>query len=205
MVNQDIAELQLHDAEGRPLCGREMINATVPFCRQLAGAGTTHQGSGPCYQHQPDLVSSTNTKYGSVVSHGRLKEILIQQEAVENVNNIDGEIILVRSMIMLSAENFGLLIKDDEDGTIELSSMPDLAWQRREIQSSVSLLSTLIKRKYETAQIAGQIISREAIVQYMNRVQLVLDGILKNQCPSCNAEHGLRDKVIDELEKIPAL
>lgn len=205
---------------GRPVCGgrRTGHEHEGETCLALAGWGTVHKGSGPCKHHGGEAetgidraLHASKSSYISLIKHKRLREIYTYEETREQIDSVDEEIILMRSLIKLLSEQFGLGIKDgededeDEDEGEELFDFNSVHDQASKLTGLIDKLSTAIKRKYEVLEIAGAVIPRDAVRAYVNQVQLELNRILRNTCRHCGAEDGQRDKALEALAKVGSL
>jgi hypothetical protein len=189
--------------DGRAICGLVLKHNKEGRCMLDPGWGTIHLGFGPCKHHGGDTgdlrMAPVDTEaYSSIVKYDRLRKALSVEESRENLDNLDGEIILIRAMIRVTAEDFGLALNDD--GEVVQSSNPGaIRGHALEITTLIDRLTSSIKRKYEVLQIAGETIPRERVRSYINQLQLILNQTLRDQCQFCSRTHNLRSMTFDAL------
>jgi len=212
-----LAELEEHYGEpqlstdGDPICGRGKKLGGV--CRFEAGWGTDHVGFGPCKHHDNEdrmkiaLPNKGRVIYSGIAQNARLREHLQQEEKRGELDNLDGEIVLLRAMLKILVEKYGEKMLDDE--TLDLLEFgTDFATVDAQTKSLVNLvdkISTSIKRKYEVLQIAGSTLTRERVRGYVNEIQLALGQVLRNECPSCKKLHHQRDNAIEAIRRVGEL
>lgn len=210
-----------YDAEDQPKCMRPNHPNTprdrgseFKVCHRDAGWGTIHLGKGACKDHGGEVVTALDKKvdkefaYSLVVKDTRLQQLLLEEENRENIDNLDNEILLARAMIRYLAEKFGVSLNigtEKGDEPIEVNNPIGLRLITSEIQEIMRLtafLSSLIRKKYEIMGLAGEVLTREAVRQYVAQIQLLLNNILRNTCPECHFEHNQRDQVMAGLALI---
>ena len=211
------AELEEHygenqkDSDGSPICGRGKKLGGV--CRFEAGWGTDHVGFGPCKHHDSEekmeiaLPSRGRVIYSGIAKNDRLKEHLVQEEKRSELDNLDGEIVLLRAMLKILVEKYGEKMVDDE--TLDLfeygTDFETVDAQTKSLVNLVDKISSSIKRKYEVLQIAGSTITRERVRDYVNQIQLALGQVLRNECTHCKKLHHQRDNAIDAIRRVGEL
>ena len=217
MNETTIAELEEHygqpqvSDDGITLCGRgKKLNG---ICRFEAGWGTDHVGYGPCKHHDTENrmeltpVERGRVIYSNVATNSRLKEHLHQEEKRTELDNLDGEIVLLRAMLKILVEKYGEKVLDGE--TLDLlefgTDFETVDLQTKSLVNLVDKISSSIKRKYEVLQIAGSTITREKVRNYMNQIQLALGQTLRNECPHCHKLHNQRDNAIESIKRVGEL
>ena len=202
------------DNDQDEICGERRLEGLVDrgICMREAGWGTMHLGIGKCKDHedkdeQSISVMSDNV-YAIDVKHKRLKEFVESEEArskLGSIDNLDGEILLLRAMIRVTSEVFGeeLRLKGEgEDATFSVIESQDPDVLRSHTSNTVhyvNQLSTLIKRKYEILHISGETIPRERVRQYVTSIQIILNNILRDTCSECGHKHGMQGEVLKQL------
>ena len=196
---------------GKEICGEPLSGKNKGECTLRPGAGTTHEGFGPCYHHGGDnnkqaleIARSTDGVDVRVIKHTRLRQLFEQERNKENIDNIDGEIALISSMIQLTGETFGMKMK--EDGTyVEVSSNSLLAAQAHSLSVLIDRKTVLIKRKWELLQIAGDVFEKGRVRAYVSSIQTVINDILRDECRNCGAKHNMRERVFAAFKLIGSL
>ena len=95
-------------SDGDPICGRG--KKITGIWRFEAGWGTDHVGFGPCKHHDNEtrmdiaLPEKGRVIYSGIAKNPRLKEHLQQEEKRGELDNLDGEIVLLRSMLKILVE-----------------------------------------------------------------------------------------------------
>lgn len=217
-IEQHFAEVHdTHYNGTEAVCARPTRNNSP--CTKAAGWGTVHFGYGACKLHGGEEPTALDVKpiepfkYSLQVTNERLKAILQEEEHNSDLDNLDGEIILVRGMIRLLSESFGLklditTIKDLSEAATSPSmteaylSMSD---QTRDAMRLINNLAALIKKKYEILSMADAVIPRHVVDSYINQIKVTLMNTMKNTCPSCHAETGQRDAVMIGLSLIGSI
>lgn len=195
------------DSNGQAICGVERIGDSKRACMREAGWGTVHSGYGPCKDHggEKNTGLSPRTRvgsYGVVIAHQRLRDLYFDEERRENPDDLDREVLLIRAILMLLAEQFGMEISEDDPDTFKVTSISAHA---NEVGKMVDRLSETIKRKYEVMKIAGEVIPRETVRAYVEQVITILNQTLRNTCPECNHNHNLRDRCLAALDILGSL
>ena len=190
-----------HLPDNGDICGSEKKSGGQ--CLKQAGWGTTHLGSGPCRTHggassEGIVLREVGSSYTEVVKHQRLKELLSEQDTEAFLDNTDGEIKLIRAIIKLLAENLGMSLSTDGEELSVTAMKHDAA----EIIAMAAQLSIAIKRKYEILQIAGETIPREKVLSWVNQIQLILNNTLRDTCPHCRRDHGMRSRAFEALKML---
>tara|TARA_R110000824_G_scaffold82277_7_gene206297 strand:- start:1332 stop:2048 length:717 start_codon:yes stop_codon:yes gene_type:complete len=218
LMAQTFSELEEHYGEpqrgedGNAICGRGKKSGGV--CRFEAGWGTDHVGFGACKYHDsedrmnlPNIVQRGRVIYSGVAKNDRLKEHLVDEENRGELDNLDGEIVLLRAMLKILVEKYGERVVDDELlDILEFGTDFDtIDKQTRALVNLVDKISTSIKRKYEVLQIAGSTITRERVREYVNSIQLALGQSLRNECPHCKKLHNQRDTAIEAIRRVGEL
>jgi hypothetical protein len=197
------------DEQGRAICGARKLRDGN--CNRLAGWGTVHSGVGPCKEHGGRIETaivqtSTQQDYRLYLKHVRLRELYEEQTSEENIDALDNEIMLLRAMLRLMSEQFGvdILSESEEDpGADELIvQFNATSSQVNAIGKNVKILGDLIEQKYRLMHIAGQAMPREAVEAYVNQIRTILAGVLKNQCLNCGTEHGDANRVFTALRQL---
>ena len=205
MLSEQFGEQQFQGDQ--PVCGRELNNGRGR-CTRSPGWGAIHLGYGPCVDHggerTTDLDVRTNgNTYHLVVQNERFKDLIEEEYRNSSaMDNVDGEIILLRAMIKLLAEKFGLQLAINSDGSAEEEqtiAYQVIGSQGKQIVNLIRELSKTIKQKYEVMQMAGDMISKETVYAYMREAQIVLQNTLRNTCKDCGAEHNMRDNAVTAL------
>jgi hypothetical protein len=204
------------------VCGRERKNPSPgeELCIQTAGYRTEHVGEGACIDHEgqngkvdlaiigTDPSNGHDASYSMVITHPQLlKYFEAQMTNKGELDNIDNEIALMRSMIMWSVEQFGKRVLIDKEGE---AFIVDVAPQelRKDIADFTGIIQKLtqaIKAKYEIHQIAAEMIPRGQVKAYMAQVVTILNNVLRDTCSQCKHEHGMRTKTIQTLQGLSAL
>ncbi len=214
----------LYDEDDQPKCMRPNHQNTsrdkgadFKVCHRDAGWGTIHFGRGPCKDHGGDEVTALDTKvdekfsYSLVVQNDRLKQLLEEEETRENIDNLDNEILLSRALIRFLAEKFGVSLNvgiEEGEPALEIDNAVGLRLITTEIQEIMKLtafLSSLIRKKYEIAGLAGEVLTREAVRIHMTQIQILLNNTLRNTCPNCQEPHNQREQVMAGLALIGSL
>ena len=214
LSSQSITDLEKHygspvlDVNGNSVCGRGKAEDGTP-CRMSAGWGTDHSGFGACKYHDSEermelAVPKGSVLYSHITGNTRLRNHLIEEEKRSELDNLDGEIILLRAMLKILVEKYGEKTVDGETlDIIELGShFADVSLQTRELTALVDKISAAIKRKYEVMQIAGSTITRDRVREYMTNIQLALGQVLRNECSSCHESHGQRDSALEAIRRV---
>jgi len=220
MIEQkELASLEEHygkpilSDEGDPICGRGKKGGGV--CRFEAGWGTDHLGYGACKHHDSeermDVALGDSGKgrviYSNIAQNLRLREHLQSEEKRTELDNLDGEIVLLRAMLKILVEKYGEKVIDDElFDILEVGTDFDAVDQQtRSLVNLVDKISTSIKRKYEVLQIAGSTITRGRVREYVASIQLALGQVLRNECPHCHKKHNQRDQAIEAIRRVGEL
>jgi hypothetical protein len=195
------------------VCGRERKNPSPGerLCIQVAGYRTDHLGEGACIDHEGGsamLDTNGGGTYSTVITNPSLRKYFEAQITnKDEMDNLDNEIALMRSMIMWSVEQFGTKILMDAEGnliTIDVSPQ-ELRKDISEFTGVIQKLSQAIKAKYEIHQIAAEMIPRGQVRAYMAQVQTILNNVLRDTCSQCKHEHGMRTKTIQTLTGLSTL
>tara|TARA_Y100000310_G_C20686859_1_gene819564 strand:- start:1 stop:651 length:651 start_codon:yes stop_codon:yes gene_type:complete len=199
----------------QPICGAVKLKGkgkSEPeqddICGLTAGWGTDHLGTGRCRLHPLTSVAEIDNRfsYEEVLQNPRLVEIYREQEAQADLDNLDKEIVLLRSLVVVVAENFGVELKKDEDSNEILLNIVEnpsvLRGQASQVIGVVRELTSAIKRKYEVLQIAGETIPREKVIQYVTQVRMVLNQTLRDHCPNCHENIHMRENAAEALSLI---
>jgi len=217
-MSQTFSELEEHYGEpqrgedGNPICGRGKKNGGV--CKFESGWGTDHIGFGPCKYHDseerldlPNVVQRGRVIYSGIAKNDRLRDHLIHEENRSELDNLDGEIVLLRAMLKILVEKYGEQVVDDELlDILEFGTDFDtMDKQTRALVNLVDKITTSIKRKYEVLQIAGSTLTRERVREYVNNIQLALGQVLRNECPHCHKLHKQRDNAIEAIRRVGEL
>lgn len=202
------------DSDGQPICHRKR-RGNKGLCINPAGEGTAHPGYGPCHFHGGDKLSPEKRElesrsYHLVVKHKRLREILEYEDARGQVDNLDSEIVLIRSMIRLLAERFGMVVEESDAGSYDIIEDSLLAFEPLRAQATdmvklVDALSGTIKRKYEVLQIAQAVVPRETVRAYVSQIQSILNQTLRNRCPNCGFLHNMQERCLTALALLGSL
>ena len=155
----------------------------------------------------PNIVQRGRVIYSGVAKNDRLKDHLVDEENRGELDNLDGEIVLLRAMLKILVEKYGERVVDDELlDILEFGTDFDtIDKQTRALVNLVDKISTSIKRKYEVLQIAGSTITRERVREYVNSIQLALGQSLRNECPHCKKLHNQRDTAIEAIRRVGEL
>ena len=198
-------------SDGKPICGRGKKISGV--CRFDAGWGTDHVGFGPCKHHDTEermeiaLPDRGRVIYSGIAKNASLKEHLQQEEKRGELDNLDGEIVLLRAMLKILVEKYGEKMVDDE--TFDLlefgTDFETIDAQTKSLVNLVDKISSSIKRKYEVLQIAGSTLTRDRVRDYVNQIQLALGQVLRNECPNCKKLHHQRDNAIEAIRRVGEL
>lgn len=203
------------------VCGSP-ISGGKDICTRQAGWGTDHFGEGVCKEHPMSIEESEEEKqqelelrphndsnYSIVITHPRLQQFFAQQqEAYDSLDNIDDELRLMRSMIMLAVQDFGSKASINEEGGMELNSELTPLELGREITRFITLIDKLtnaIERKHRIKQLAGEAIPRQEVQNYMAQVTIILNNGLRDRCVECGDEHNMRTKTIDALAALGSI
>tara|TARA_B100000029_G_scaffold161347_2_gene157307 strand:- start:87 stop:740 length:654 start_codon:yes stop_codon:yes gene_type:complete len=214
MVEKTISSLEEHygspilNEEGDSICGRGKKDGGI--CRFEAGWGTDHLGFGACKHHDSEtkMDISPLTKgrviYSGIAKNSRLKDHLQQEETRTELDNLDGEIVLLRAMLKILVEKYGEKVVDDElfDVLEYGTDFDTVDQQTRSLVNLVDKISSSIKRKYEVLQIAGSTITRARVREYISSIQLSLGQVLRNECPHCHKKHNQRDQAIEAIKRV---
>lgn len=201
------------DESGRSVCGmgRVQSNGTLT-CKMDAGWGTDHFGFGPCKHHDSEdrvdlVVTNSRVLYSTITSNNRLREHLVDEEERVDLDNLDGEIVLLRALMKILVEKYGQKVIDGElQDIIELgSNFNDASSQTKDLVALVDKISAAVKRKYEVLQIAGSTVTRERVREYMAQVQLALGQVLRNECQHCHKLHNQRDVALESIQRVGEL
>jgi hypothetical protein len=153
------------------------------------------------------LPSRGRVIYSGIAKNDRLKEHLVQEEKRSELDNLDGEIVLLRAMLKILVEKYGEKMVDDE--TLDLfeygTDFETVDAQTKSLVNLVDKISSSIKRKYEVLQIAGSTITRERVRDYVNQIQLALGQVLRNECTHCKKLHHQRDNAIEAIRRVGEL
>jgi hypothetical protein len=201
------------NSDGQPICGEKAKDTGSP-CLKIAGWGTKHLGFGPCKDHggedkrhimmfeDPPMSGS----YSLVIKNQELRDIIHQEELSGEVDRLDDEILLARSMIKYLVGHFEgveTYEKTDDDGNVTTHmSLERAHGEVRELAKLINLLSDTIEAKYRVMQIAGNIVSRDVVSAYIQQVIAVLDRTLRNTCMYCKRTTNQRDQAITALDSI---
>lgn len=196
---------------GESFCGRPKVGKGAQEgqpCGRAAGWGTTHQDKGACKFHGGNdrnsalmsnnkriaLIEHAENSYAAAVKNEKLRALITKEAANEQLDNLDGEIILIRSFIKLICEDFGIGIEeDDETGNLSVIRFMALSSEAKTIAGLVEDLSKLIEKKYRISQMAGENVPRETVRAYINQIQIVLSKVLRNNCAKCGDQHNMLD------------
>ncbi len=218
MSTTTISQLEEHYGEpqrsedGTAICGRG--KKAKGICRFEAGWGTDHVGYGPCKHHDSeDRMELSNVAqrgrviYSGIAKNDRLRDHLHNEEKRGELDNLDGEIVLLRAMLKILVEKYGEKTVDDEAlDILEFGTdFETIDAQTKALVNLVDKISTSIKRKYEVLQIAGSTITRERVREYVNNIQLALGQVLRNECPHCRKLHNQRDTAIEAIRRVGEL
>lgn len=211
-VSAEALEAFHPDNDQPVICGAQRLDGLITgICMREAGWGTTHIGEGECRDHEvkDDAISVTSDNvYSLDVKHKRLKELVESEEArskLGTIDNLDGEIKLLRAMIRITAEAFGQELQvqgEGDDASFSVVEVEDPDVLRSHVSSIthfVDRLSTLIKRKYEILHISGETIPRERVRQYVTSIQIILNNTLRDICSECGHKHGMQSEVLKQL------
>ena len=217
MTNKTLSELEEHygdpqlSEEGEPICGRGKKLSGI--CRFSAGWGTDHVGYGPCKYHDSEermeiaLPNKGRVIYSGIARNERLRNHLQDEEKRGELDNLEGEIVLLRAMLKILVEKYGEKIVDDE--TLDIlefgTDFETIDAQTKSLVNLVDKITASIKRKYEVLQIAGSTITRQRVRDYMNQIQLAIGQVLRNECPHCLKLHNQRDQAIDAIKRVGEL
>lgn len=206
------------NVDGEAICGGirtggEPGRPSRGTCNRNAGWGTTHPGEGKCREHggeaATELDASVSARvrgksYREVVKHQRLSELIAEEENFGDLDNLDGEIVLIRAMLKLLAESFGLTLTFTEEGLAQTAegyekrseAYISLNSQAKSVIELMNLLSSTLKRKYEILQISNEVISRSVVRHYITQLTLIAQRTLRNSCAKCRHAHNQRDNLI---------
>ena len=218
-MNNNLVQLEEHygspilDSDGRSICGRGRVNENGKFsCRLDAGWGTDHFGYGACKHHDTEdrlelSVDKGRVLYSVVTKNSTLREHLVNEEERLELDNLDGEIVLLRALMKILVEKYGQKVVDGETmDIIELgSNFNDVSSQTKELVNLVDKISAGVKRKYEVLQIAGSTVTRERVREYMAQVQLALGQVLRNECSHCHELHNQRELALNSIKRVGEL
>ena len=194
---------------GKSICGQSnTINGST--CHLDAGWGTEHFGFGPCVRHggKADALQTVDRSYATVVTHRRLRQLLAEEYAQPDTDNLDHEIILLKGIIRLLAENFALRLNYDKDGLVDdeddsqIAAFWQITEQSAEIRKTINDLSNTIKKKYQVMLLAQETIPRSKVRLYVGQILNVLNSALRNTCEKCGDEHQTLNNVQASLKII---
>lgn len=210
----------VYDADGKAICGQQTskgrIEGTNAICQSPAGLGTPHLGVGPCRHHGGLDVSpldgfmqpSKSLDYSLDVTNEHLARIINEEANRQDVDNIDGEIILVRSLIRFLLRYFGLQVELTSDGNLnptDTEAYLALNSQTKEAIRLIQQLSSLIRRKYEILATTNSVIPRDVVDAYINNIRIVLMNTLRDSCPRCHEHTGQRTAAFAGLSMIGSI
>jgi len=191
------------NGEGQPICGQLRDNGQE--CLLVAGWGTTHAGVGPCRRHggmEPTELVKQEDSYALYLKHSRLRALFEEEATNENIDNLDNEIVLLRAMLKLMSEEFGVDFLAGESETEKLIQFNATASQIKSISQTIKQLGDLIEQKYRLMHIAGEAIPRESVRGYIGQIQNILAAVLNNQCVKCGHKHDAATKVFTSLRQL---
>ncbi len=194
---------------GKSICGQSN-SVQGSICHHDAGWGTEHRGFGPCVQHGgvSDELQNVDRSYVQVVTHHRLRQLLIEEYAAPDTDNLDNEIILLKGIIRLLAENFAIKLTYDKDGLVmdeeesEISGFWQITEQSAEIRKTINDLSNTIKKKYQVMLLAQETIPRSKVRSYVGQILNVLNTALRNTCEKCGDDNQTLNNVQASLKII---
>jgi len=206
------------NTDGDPVCGATRVRSDTGAlrggpCNRDAGWGTMHPGEGKCREHGGDASTTLDItitdrvrgkSYREVVKHQRLQELIAEEENLGDLDNLDGEIVLIRAMLKLMAESFGLTLTFTEEGLAQTNegyekrseAYISLNSQAKSVIELMNLLSSTLKRKYEILQISNEVIPRPVVRHYITQLTLAAQRTLRNSCSKCKQEHRMRDNLM---------
>lgn len=217
VVEETSTEIVLN-VDGEVVCGATRVRADTGGlrggpCNRDAGWGTMHPGEGHCKDHGGDASTTLDItitdrakgkSYREVVKHQRLQELIAEEEDLGDLNNLDGEIVLIRAMLKLASESFGLTMNFTAEGLADT----DEGWEKRseaylafnpqakQLIELMNLLSSTLKRKFEILQISNEVIPRPVVRHYITQLTLAAQRTLRNSCARCKHEHNMRDNLM---------
>lgn len=192
--------------QGVEICGQpNSVQGSI--CHRTSGWGTQHAGYGPCVHHGgiSDDLQNVDRSYATVVTHRRLRELLIEEYAAPDVDNLDHEIILLKAIIRLLAENFAIKLTYDKDGLVvdeeeeHIQGFYQITEQSVEIRKTINDLSNTIKKKYQVMLLAQETIPRTRVRSYIGQILNILNSTLRNTCESCGHDHQTLNNVQQSL------
>ena len=74
-----------------------------------------------------------------------------------------------------------------------------------QIFKNASMISDLIKRKYEITALAQNLFTHDRVQTYIGEITSAVDAVLRDTCDSCGFEHNLRTKTLAALERIGSI
>lgn len=208
LAEQQFGEPQI-DENGKAICGRGKSNGDI--CKMDSGWGTHHIGYGACKHHDSETaldlpLPKGKILYSEVATNNRLRSHLSQEEDRTELDNIDGEIVLLRAMMKILVEKYGHSVADDTGEIIDIiefgTSFDEIESQTKAIVNLVDKISAGIKRKYEVMQIAGNTVTRERVREYLSQIQIGLSQVLRNECPKCRHQHNMRDTAVKSIKSV---